>query len=529
MSPATPYWTRRLSRKPAVRENEILRRCCRVLRAKEAAPPEQRAKDVRVLLQQLGPVYASFALYLSSRIDLLPAEYCRELALSADSISPLPAGTVEHLLADELGPGVNAILPELHPAPLRWTPISQSHLTTLKNGNPVVVNLLRPEYYSLQSEQGALDSFDSAFLRSCCPEVAAEETLRDFFDSLRRKTDFLFQAEAIASMTQDAASFDLLGACRVHSEFCTRRLMVLDHCEDRSLDRFLRAFPHHAELLALRLCQVWLQQAFFGKSYAVDAMDNNVSMRANRQICFRDCDFAVLPKKTKENLWNYLIATGTDDPDKAASYLLTEMSRANHARVDPEAFRSSFRQAASFGELEPVLGTNSNSLSQLIFQHWKTALEHGYRPHPHLLSLYRGLFSLARIARQIAPARDSLREGLEELRSSRTLRQLTDLAEWGAVVGGSEKFATAFAQLPKALDDALNKASASSQEGLILGFPKPAQPKTGSALGNVMVNFLLAVTVFLSQPSLGVSRWAVELAAVSLMLAGLLVLRGITD
>jgi len=529
MSPATSYWTRRLSRNSAVRDNEILRRCSRVLRSKEAAPPEQRAKDVRILLQQLGPLYASFALYLSSRIDLLPAEYCRELVLSADSVPPLPAATVEHLLADELGPGVDAIFNELHPAPLRSTLISQSHLATLKNGNTVVLILLRPEYYSLQSEQGVLDSFDSAFLRSCCPEVAAEGTLCDFFDSLRRKTNFLLQAEAIESMSQDAASFDLLGACRVHLEFCTRRLMVMDHCEDRSLDRFLRSFPHHAELLALRLCQVWLQQAFFGKSYAVDAMDSNVSVRGNRQICFRECDFAALPKRTKENLWNYLIATATDDPDKAASYLLTEMSRTHHARVDPEAFRSSFRQAASFGELEPVLGTNSNSLSQLVFQHWKTALEHGYRPHPHLLSLYRGLFSLARIARQIVPARDSLREGLEELRSSRTLRQLTDLAEWGTVLRDSEKFATVFAQLPKALDDALNKASSASQEGLVLGLPKRAQPRTGSPFGNVVVNFLLAMTVFLSQPSLGVSRWAIKLAALSLMLAGLLVLRGIAD
>src|SRR2546423_13152808 len=65
--------------------------------------PEQEARRVRSLLQELALEHACFGLYLSSRIDLLPAEYCRELAYIPQSAPPLPAPEVHRILVQELG------------------------------------------------------------------------------------------------------------------------------------------------------------------------------------------------------------------------------------------------------------------------------------------------------------------------------------------------------------------------------------------------------------------------------------------
>src|SRR5262245_57386204 len=66
--------------------------------------PEERARDLRALLQEAGPYYRSFALYLSSRIDLLPAEYCREFATVPDSAEILLEQQVGRILGQELDP-----------------------------------------------------------------------------------------------------------------------------------------------------------------------------------------------------------------------------------------------------------------------------------------------------------------------------------------------------------------------------------------------------------------------------------------
>src|SRR5258708_11534699 len=209
-------------------------------------------------------------------------------------------------------------------------------------------------------------------------------------------------------------------------------------------------------------------------------------------------------------------------------HLLPEMSHPGHSRIDPEGFRSSFRQAACFGALAPVLGTNSNSLAQLVFQHWKTAMEHGYRPQPHLLSFYRGLFCTARIARTLSPSRDPLREGLEELRFARTLQQVGKLGDLGYWIDDIDKFAAAFVCLPKAVDEALNRGAGTSQEHMVLTRPQPLERNRGRFLGSVVALFILAATVFLSHfPRM--DRWTAKLAAIALMLAGWLLLRQAED
>ena len=58
-------------------------------------------------------------------------------------------------------------------------------------------------------------------------------------------------------------------------------------------------------------------------------------------VLFTGCDFVSLSSGTKENLWNYFMATMADDPDKAAMHLLREMWPAPDRKVDTETFRRS--------------------------------------------------------------------------------------------------------------------------------------------------------------------------------------------
>src|SRR5258708_19107241 len=67
------------------------------------ASPEQKARTLRLRLQELGPIHSCFALYLSSRVDVLPAEYCRELALTPDTAPPLAPLEVQRVLEHEIG------------------------------------------------------------------------------------------------------------------------------------------------------------------------------------------------------------------------------------------------------------------------------------------------------------------------------------------------------------------------------------------------------------------------------------------
>lgn len=495
-----------------------------ISRITQSGTPEKRAAELRNILQELGPYYRNFALYLSSRIDLFPAEYCREFALVPDSAPPLSQEQVERILEQELGPRRVDAFATFDNGRAETTLLTQAHVAQLRNGASVIVVLLRPEFHELTEEHSSPSSFDPRRLAQSCAELLIDDTVQDFIGSLARKTDFRAQAEAMASVSRAASSCAFLGTRRIFSELCTSRVMVLEHFKEHSLEQFLQIHPHQRETLATRLCHAWLRLAFMGNCLPVDPRQQNVTLSEDGRFYLRDCHLVALPKRQKEDLQKYLMAAATDDPDKAALHLLRELSRVDRSQIDVESFRSSFRQAAQFGVLEPVLGTNSNALPQLIFQQWKTALEHGYRPGAHLLSFYRGLFSLARIARVLSPLRDSFREGLEEFWLAGTLDEVWGLGDWQSWSHNLDKYATVFATLPNTLDQSLSPASNPNQAEAAAAETGPAHGEQAESRGILTVVVVLAIAVLASQ-TLHIGLWTARLAVLATMLAGLLAIR----
>lgn len=484
--------------------------------SRQIASPESQARAIQALMQAPGTWERSFALYLSSRIDLLPAEYCRELAQATDTAQLLPLEFIERVLTQELSVRLDQVFAEINHAQAFCTLVSQSVAAKLRNGAPVYVVVLRPEHYAWRAP------FDTEFMRGHFAELRINgDVIDDFLSGMRRKTDFIAKAEAIERLYLSSRNCAAVAGPRIYRELCTDRVMVIERLYDSSVQEFLQSRSYGSENLAFRLCQAWLRLAIFGKQFPVDAP--NVRVLENGELWFEGSDLVSLSQNSQNNLWKYLVAASSDRPDEAAGYLLREMSRNVKTPVDGESFRSGFRQAADFGILEPILGTNSNTLPHVIFQHWKTALENGYQPAWHLLSFYRGLFSVARLSRTLAPLRDPLRESLEDLRSALILDQIQNLEDWRYVTQNLDKFATALLQLPSTFDDALTCLSTQEQVDRVRKSISGPGPRNESLMVSIAV-FLLAAAVFAAQfPVQGV--WVARLAPLGLMLAGLLILR----
>ncbi len=484
---------------------------------------EQQARRLRFLLQELGLEHACFALYLASRIDLLPIEYCHELACTPASApeSLLPPQEVQKIVRQELGDHSDRAFANIDDSPFESTLIGQSHRARLVTGAPAVVVVLRPLYYEFQGEPGRRNFLRTELINEHCAGLLTASVFADFEAALRRKTSFALAREGMELLAHDAAQFELLRAHKVYPELCSGRLMTFDLREDQPLDRVLQHRARGGDVLARRLCQVWFHQALYGHCFPVDPLPQNVRVGEGDQISFLNCDLVGLPNSAKENLQNYFAAMLNDDPDKAAVCLLKEMAPMQAGVVDADQFYSHFRQAAYFGMLEPVLGTDSNALAQITFQHWKTAIEHGYAAKPHLLCFYRGLFSIARMARSLSAAGDPLREGMEELRITGALDQMRDVMDWQYWLKNSDKVASALVQLPRTIDEALTRASTPIPELQDRGTSVPGD--RGASATNLILLLILAIEIAQLPTGQG---WSGKILPLALMLAGLLVLRG---
>jgi len=176
--------------------------------------------------------------------------------------------------------------------------------------------------------------------------------------------------------------------------------------------------------------------------------------------------------------------------------------------------------------LEPVLGTDSNALAQIAFQHWKTALENGYLPKNHLLCFYRGLFSIARIARLIAPEGDPLRLGMEELRSTKSLDQIREIMDVRYWYQNMDKFAAVMVNLPRTFDDALSKTSSRPSAALPQTGHEPAGAPREKFSVSAIVLLLLAILVMQLRTD---HTETGKFMLIALMVAGIFLFRGAED
>ncbi|HOV42609.1 MAG TPA: AarF/UbiB family protein, partial [Syntrophothermus lipocalidus] len=79
----------------------------------------------------------------STRPDLLPAEYIRQLEKLQDSVPPFPFNQVQQVL-DEEGLKKEDIFASFSEKPLASASIGQVHEAVLKTGEKVVVKVQRP-------------------------------------------------------------------------------------------------------------------------------------------------------------------------------------------------------------------------------------------------------------------------------------------------------------------------------------------------------------------------------------------------
>ena len=117
---------------------------------------ESRAKFFRDELVKLGPAFVKFGQVLSTREDVLPREYCEQLAELQDSMAPSDLASSREFLKLHLECEPEAAFATFDPTPIAAASLAQVYKATLVgSGKAVAVKLQRPEAF----ENVALDSY----------------------------------------------------------------------------------------------------------------------------------------------------------------------------------------------------------------------------------------------------------------------------------------------------------------------------------------------------------------------------------
>jgi predicted unusual protein kinase regulating ubiquinone biosynthesis (AarF/ABC1/UbiB family) len=109
-------------------------------------------------LLKLGPTFIKIGQAVSTRADLLPLPYVKELSRLQDCVPPFPHDEAMRIIERELGKPVSALYAELEPQPVAAASLGQVYRARLHSGETVAVKVQRPHL------EGVIN-FDLAVLR----------------------------------------------------------------------------------------------------------------------------------------------------------------------------------------------------------------------------------------------------------------------------------------------------------------------------------------------------------------------------
>ena len=112
--------------------------------------------EMRTTLEDLGPTYVKIGQIMSSRVDLLPESYCRELEKLRQNVKELDPEIAKAVIEQETGKKIDELFLEFRDKPLGSASIGQAHLAVLKDGTQVVTKVQRPLIAEMMREDFVL-------------------------------------------------------------------------------------------------------------------------------------------------------------------------------------------------------------------------------------------------------------------------------------------------------------------------------------------------------------------------------------
>jgi ubiquinone biosynthesis protein len=182
-------------------------------------------------VQELGPTFVKLGQVLSTRPDLLGADYIEALTQLQDDVKPIPVEAVHAQLVAELGEGWRARVRTFDDVPLATASIGQVHAGELIDGTPVVFKVQRPGIERVIRSDLAILQFLARRVQAEFPEsnsVDIDGTIREFSRSILSELDYREEIKNQKKVAHNFAGDPTVRVPKVFDELSTARVLCME-------------------------------------------------------------------------------------------------------------------------------------------------------------------------------------------------------------------------------------------------------------------------------------------------------------
>ena len=233
-------------------------------------------------LLDLGPTFVKLGQIASTRGDLYPPEFTRELESLQDNVPPFDFNLVRDVVNKD-------IFKEFDEVPFKSASIGQVHKATLKNGKKVVVKLKRPGIYDIMKSDTNNVKKILDFIQSIGIDTGSSSNfvLNDSIDYLLGEADYRREVENAIKFKRSLKDVDWIKVPYVYKRYCTDDMIVMEYVEaDKITD--IKNTKINKKKVCEALVNSYVIQTMEGGLFHGDPHPGNLAISKSGQLVFYD-------------------------------------------------------------------------------------------------------------------------------------------------------------------------------------------------------------------------------------------------
>lgn len=368
---------------------------------------QSRGKKIRLSLESLGPIFIKFGQTLSTRKDLLPEDIANELVKLQDDVSPFASDVAITLIEKTLGLSINHAFAQFERQPLASASIAQVHAAVLKNGEKVVVKVLRPDIEKrIRSDINLL--FELARLAEKfwpdAKRLKPIEVVTEFERTLLDELDLVREAANGSKLRRNFKNSKIIYIPKIYWPLTRQKVLVMERvfAIPAGNKQQLIAANVDFKLLAERGVDIFFTQVFRDNFFHADMHPGNIFVEAPAK--YIAVDFGIvgsLSSSDQRYLAENFMAFFNRDYRRVAQIHVESGWVSSTTKI--EEFEATIRSVC-----EPIFEKPLKEISFGLFllRLFQTARRYEMQVQPQLVLLQKTLLNIEGLGRELYPDLD---------------------------------------------------------------------------------------------------------------------------
>lgn len=344
---------------------------------------------LRRAMEELGPTFIKLGQVLSTRPDILPPAYLRELTKLQDNVPPFPYADAVLIVTQDFGSAPEELFAEFDHEPMAAASIAQGHRARLHDGREVFVKIRRPHIERVVAADLEILAHLASLMEHHAVNLAMvqpSQLVEEFSRTIRQELDLSTEFSNLSRFRRQFADRKGIHIPEVFEDYCSPRVLTMELARGikaSSLEE-IRAAGCDLKQLAGLGADLLLEQFFLHGFFHADLHPGNILVLPPDRYCYLDFGMmGRLSRRERENLCDLITSAVTQDERRLVEPVLA-MTIATE-EVDRHALECDL---AELTESHLNLTLNELDVNRVFQDLYAICHRHQlcFRPHIYLLA-----------------------------------------------------------------------------------------------------------------------------------------------